>query len=226
MHTAVTDVNSILIIIALVIRVLIVSMALGDVHRRTRDAAGRAPLKSGIESRATDAALDGADEIYTMPGHLIRRMHQAAQAIFDSEIAAAGFDLTSVQYAALTVIAARPGLDQATLATAIAYDRATTGGVIDRLEAKRLVRREVSRADRRLRHLYVEPAGKRTLEGVTPIARRVQELMLGGLNATERAALLRLLGKALAAVGAASRASARAVPSSPIRRRRSRLVRA
>ena len=38
---------------------------------------------------------------------------------------------------------ANPGIDQARLATAIAFDRATTGGVIDRLEAKGLVRREI-----------------------------------------------------------------------------------
>jgi DNA-binding MarR family transcriptional regulator len=48
-----------------------------------------------------------------------------------------------VRYAALPVIAARPGLDQAALAGAIAFDRPTTGGVIDRLEAKGLVRRQM-----------------------------------------------------------------------------------
>ena len=94
----------------------------------------------------TDAA-DQA-ELYAMPGHLVRRMHQASQAIFDAEVTTAGIDLTSVQFAALTMIAANPGIDQARLAAAISFDRATTGGVIDRLEAKGLVRREIVKTDR------------------------------------------------------------------------------
>lgn len=140
-----------------------------------------------------------------MPGHLIRRMHQASQAIFDTAVAAAGFDLTPVQFAALRMIAVQPGLDQATLAAAIAFDRATTGGVVDRLEAKGLVRREVDKADRRARRLYLEPSGESTLSAMTPIVREVQTQMLRGLSETERATLISLLTKALTAVGDSSR---------------------
>ncbi len=140
----------------------------------------RQALKQDEDHETAGAQLDASIEIYQMPGNLIRRMHQASQAIFDAEVAAAGFDLTSVQFAALTVIAARPGLDQATLASAISFDRATTGGVIDRLEAKGLVRREIPKSDRRSRHLHIEPAGKAVLEGVTPVVRRAQEMMMAG----------------------------------------------
>ncbi len=150
-----------------------------------------------------------AFSITSMPGHLIRRMHQASQAIFDAQITEAGFDITPVQFAALTVIRARPGLDQATLASAIAFDRATTGGVIDRLEAKGLVRREIAKGDRRSRRLHLEPAGAAVLEGVSPIVLNVQDLILAGLSASERAALMRLLAKALETAGDASRPAAR-----------------
>jgi DNA-binding MarR family transcriptional regulator len=152
-------------------------------------------------------------EIYGMPGHLIRRMHQVSTAIFIADTAAAGFDLTSVQYAALTVIAACPGLDQATLASAIAYDRATIGGVIDRLEQKGLVRREIAGGDRRARRLHLLPAGTALLKRVTPIVRRAQTKMLAGLSEKEGATLLRLLRKTLDAVGDLSRAPLR--PLSP-----------
>jgi MarR family transcriptional regulator, temperature-dependent positive regulator of motility len=148
--------------------------------------------------------------IHGMPGHLVRRMHQASQAIFDAQVAEVGIDLTSVQFAALATISATPGIDQATLANAIAFDRPTTGGVIDRLEAKGFVRREITKADRRMRHLYLEPAGKAVLDGATPIVRRVQDMMLKGLSETERATFLRLLSKALRAVGDSSRPTLRA----------------
>ena len=153
-------------------------------------------------------SLQGFDiEMLSMPGHLIRRMHQSSQAIFYSLVCAAGYDLTSVQFAALSVIAAHPGLDQATLANQIAFDRATTGGVIDRLEAKGLVRRQIPKADRRTRNLYLEPAGRETLEAVMPLARQAQDGMLEGLSPSERHTLVKLLGKALAAVGDVNRKS-------------------
>jgi MarR family transcriptional regulator, temperature-dependent positive regulator of motility len=153
-------------------------------------------------------------EIHRMPGHLIRRMHQVSQAIFDSSVTAAKLDLTSVQFAALAMIGANPGIDQATLANVIAFDRPTTGGVIDRLEAKGFVRREITKVDRRMRHLYLEPAGQATLDSATPIVRRVQDLMLEGLSETERATFLRLLSKALHAVGGASRPSLKSAATS------------
>ena len=144
-------------------------------------------------------------EMHGMPGHLIRRMHQASQAIFDVEIGKAGYDLTSVQFAALSVIAANPGLDQATLASAIAFDRVTTGGVIDRLEAKGLVRREIAKGDRRSRRLHLQPEGEVVLKGATPVVRHIQAAMLEGLSEKDRSMLLRLHAKALETVGEVSR---------------------
>jgi MarR family transcriptional regulator, temperature-dependent positive regulator of motility len=175
-------------------------------------------IKQGDEamrqaSARKSAQTDDSKEIYEMPGHLIRRMHQASTAIFDVETRSAGQDLTSVQFAALTVIAAQPGLDQATLASAIAYDRVTIGGVIDRLEQKGFVRREIAKGDRRSRRLHLLPAGKVALDAVTPHVRRAQDLMLQGLSQTEGATLLRLLRKALGAVGDVSRAPSRSGPS-------------
>ena len=149
-----------------------------------------------------EPTTDAADqaELYGMPGHLIRRMHQASQAIFDAEVTTAGIGLTSVQFAALTMIAAHPGIDQARLANAISFDRATTGGVIDRLEAKGLVRREIVKTDRRARRLHVEAAGEATLQAATPIVRHAQTLMLKSLSLAEQATLLRLLSKAVQSI--------------------------
>ena len=156
-----------------------------------------------VRAMARDETASNADEpaeLYGMPGHLIRRMHQASQAIFDAEVTTAGIDLTSVQFAALTMIAANPGLDQARLATAIAFDRATTGGVIDRLEAKGLVRREIVKTDRRARRLHLEAAGATTLEAAMPVVRHAQTLMLKSLSEREQATLLRLLSKAVQSI--------------------------
>jgi MarR family transcriptional regulator, temperature-dependent positive regulator of motility len=158
------------------------------------------PARSDARDATSGADADAnTADFNSMPGHLVRRLHQASQAIFDAEAAAAGIDLTSVQFAALTMIAANPGIDQARLAAAIAFDRATTGGVIDRLEAKGLVRREIVKSDRRARRLHLEAAGETTLQAATPVVRHVQTLILKNLSDKEQATLLRLLSKALKA---------------------------
>ena len=92
-------------------------------------------------------------ESLDMAGHLIRRLHQRSTQAFALRTQAAGFDLTSVQFAALDAIQAHPASDQASIAELIAYDRATIGGVIDRLEQKGWVHRVVSAKDRRAREL-------------------------------------------------------------------------
>src|ERR671912_743944 len=98
-----------------------------------------------------------------MPGHLARRFQQIAVAIFHTEIAEAGYELTPVQYAALAAIWTNPGVDQATLAGLIAYDRTTITGVVDRLVQKGLLVRNPSSRDRRARELQITNEGQQTL---------------------------------------------------------------
>ena len=112
-------------------------------------------------------------------------------------------------------IATRPGLDQATLASAIVFDRVTTGGVIDRLEAKGFVRREIAKGDRRSRRLHLQPAGQVALAAAEPIVREIQSKMLAGLSAKEQASLVRLLEKALETVGDTRRVPLRVVERAP-----------
>lgn len=135
-------------------------------------------------------------DIHTMPGHLIRRLQQISLSVFTEQTAAAGIDLTPIQYAALKTIHQRPGIDQATLAGDIAYDRATIGGVIDRLERKSLINRTVSPRDRRARQLTLTAEGADLLARAEPVVEQVQTAMLTGLDPTERSQLIALLRKA------------------------------
>jgi DNA-binding MarR family transcriptional regulator len=132
-----------------------------------------------------------------MAGHLIRRLHQQSTQVFQAQMQAAGFDLTSVQFAALDAIALQPGIDQATLAATIGFDRATIGGVIDRLELKGQVQRVVSEQDRRARQLHLTPAGAQLLADTQPVVKSLQTEILAPLSPAERAAFLALALKAL-----------------------------
>jgi MarR family transcriptional regulator, temperature-dependent positive regulator of motility len=146
---------------------------------------------------------------HEMPGHLARRFQQIAVAVFLTEVEAAGYDLTPVQYAALATIKTNPGIDQITLAGLIAYDRTTITGVVDRLVQKGLLLRRASSRDRRARELQLTEEGRRTLRGITPAVEAAQRSLVRGLTDKETAELIRLLRKAIAAGNELSRAPLR-----------------
>ncbi|OWJ77402.1 MarR family winged helix-turn-helix transcriptional regulator [Haematobacter missouriensis] len=147
--------------------------------------------------------------LYTLPGHLIRRLQQIAVALFAARMAEAGLDLTPVQYAALTTIRDNPGIDQATLAGLIAYDRVTLGGVVERLEQKSLVHREVSVRDRRAREIRLTEAGDDLLATALPWVEKVQADIVEALGQEERGTFLSLLSKLTDAGNDRSRAPLR-----------------
>lgn len=128
-----------------------------------------------------------------MAGHLIRRLHQQSNQIFAQHTQAAGFDLTPVQFAALDAIHAHPATDQARVAEMIAYDRATIGGVIERLEQKGWVRRVVSERDRRARELSLTSEGEHIRSAMLPIVRDLQDEIVEPLSEAERACFLKLV---------------------------------
>ncbi|MCB1356713.1 MAG: MarR family transcriptional regulator [Maritimibacter sp.] len=138
-------------------------------------------------------------EAQKMAGHMIRRLHQLSTQVFTRRIHDAGFDLTPVQFAAMDAITSAPGIDQAGIAHKIAYDRATIGGVIDRLEQKGLVTRNVSRQDRRAREVWPTDAGVEAYCASLPVVNAVQDEILAGLTDPERALFMQLATKALTA---------------------------
>jgi DNA-binding MarR family transcriptional regulator len=130
--------------------------------------------------------------ILDMAGHLIRRLHQQSTHIFVQRTQEAGFDLTPVQYAALEVIFTQPGIDQACVAEMIGYDRATIGGVIDRLEKKGWIRRVISERDRRARELSLSAKGNKVRETLRPIVESIQKDILAPLSESDRECFIRL----------------------------------
>jgi DNA-binding MarR family transcriptional regulator len=144
--------------------------------------------------------------IHTMPGHLIRRLNQIAVSIFQERMDALGIDLTPVQFGALAALSENPGIDQATLAGLIAYDRVTIGGVVDRLQAKGLVARSLSATDRRARVLVLTGEGAALLTRALPAVRALQDDILCGLTEAEAQTFLTLATKLATAGNDRSRA--------------------
>jgi DNA-binding MarR family transcriptional regulator len=132
-------------------------------------------------------------DIYSRPGHLIRRLQQIAVAIFMEETAP--FEITPVQYSALLAVHNHEGIDQTTLMKIIAFDRSTIGEVVKRLETKRLVKRAVSASDRRTKVLYITPSGRRLLSRVRNAVDAAQDKIVAPLSRQERTEFMRMMHK-------------------------------
>lgn len=130
-------------------------------------------------------------QIDQQPGYAIRRLHQISVGIFHQETE--DLNVTPVQYAILQTVRDQPGCDQRTLAGRIALDTSTTAGVVDRLEARGLLRRRVSPEDRRVRLLALTPAGELLLAQTLPGMERTQERILEPLNPEQRQQFMALL---------------------------------
>lgn len=127
------------------------------------------------------------------PGHLIRRAHQVSVALFMEETA--GFDVTPVQFAILNALLDDPGEDQVTLARKVAFDAATFGAVIGRLEGRGWVRREPDAQDRRRKLLWVTPEGAEMAVKMRRAVGKVQQRILDPLAPGERDQLVALLDR-------------------------------
>ncbi len=155
------------------------------------------------------------DDLYAMPGHLVRRSQQIAVALFMEETAA--FGVTPVQYAALVAIGEQPDIDASRLSQLIAFDRSTLGHVVARLEAKGLIQRKGGGEDRRVKRLRITRRGKALLDRIESAVERAQQRILAPLAPAERRDFMALLTKLVQVNNRYSRVPLRIV-STPAKR--------
>ena len=90
-------------------------------------------------------------------GFHIRLAHGAVQRHFAEHFS--DLDLTQKQVSVLWLVSDNPGVAQTDLAQRLFMDRATTMGIINRLQARHFLRRGPSPEDRRRKTLYLTPEG-------------------------------------------------------------------
>ena len=126
----------------------------------------------------------------------MRRAHQLAVAVFAEKTLA--FDLTAVQFAMLNALIEEPGEDQITLAGKVAFDAATSGAVIARLESKGLLRRDADPKDKRRKLLTATKQGENIVIAMKKAVADVQIDIMKPLTLAEAQQLTNLLGKLVA----------------------------
>lgn len=124
-------------------------------------------------------------------GHILRRAHQRATAVFQTTI---GDDsVTPTQFAALVKLHDGGELSQNHLGRLTAMDPATIQGVIRRLQERRLIAGRPDPKDRRRTLLSLTPEGRSLIVRLVENGFKVSATILAPLNSTEQETFLTLL---------------------------------
>ncbi len=121
----------------------------------------------------------------------IGRIRKALRRKFGEHVSISG--ITSAQFHLLYCLWQSDGVLTSELIATAGLDGGTITGVLDRLEAKGLIRRERSIADRRAIRIHLTQEGRNLERPVMQAVRDVNRLALEGIAAGDRAQLIRAL---------------------------------
>jgi len=124
------------------------------------------------------------------------RLRLAQQAVF-RDFASSVPGVSPGRIGMLLLIEANPGVTQSRLAHAVSRDRSTMVGVLDQLEAKRLIERRKGE-DRRTNGLWLTREGRQLLARAKRAIAVHERRVTARLSAAERAKLLALLARIVA----------------------------
>ncbi|KYG06359.1 MarR family transcriptional regulator [Sorangium sp. So ce296] len=108
---------------------------------------------------------------------------------------ASGFGLTGPQLTILKLLESFQDLSLSTLSERIRAQNSTVTGIVDRMEREGLVRRERSKADRRVVHIRLSEKGARLAREIQVEPMEIFRSALLGLSSTDLRDLLRILTK-------------------------------
>jgi DNA-binding MarR family transcriptional regulator len=109
-------------------------------------------------------------------------------------------DVEMWDYAVLAALEDGPAPTQAELATGVGRDKTRLIPILDRLEARGLLRRTPDPADRRNRVIALTPAGRELLAACRAGIREVEAELLAGLDPAERDVFVAVLDRLAGAV--------------------------
>jgi len=128
------------------------------------------------------------------------RIRKALRREFEERAAALG--ITAAQFRVLHRLWEGDGIHTSVLCCEGGSDAGTITGVLDRLEAKGLVRRERDLEDRRAVRVLLTPGGRELEQPLNEILRALDEQAMRGFSVEERGCLMRLLERAGGNLGA------------------------
>jgi MarR family transcriptional regulator for hemolysin len=122
-------------------------------------------------------------------GALIHDVARLRRNAFDEQAKPMG--LTRSQFSVLAHLGRHPDgrMNQSEIAAALEVGKVTLGGLVDRLEAGGLARRELSGEDRRVKRIRLTTKGRRALETAQRMRPKLDEFIMRDLPVTTRGQL-------------------------------------
>lgn len=143
-------------------------------------------------------------------GYLLKRSFAQLSAVLDQELAP--YDLTHPQFSILMMLKERNCSTAADLAREMCGDTGAVTRMLDRLEAKDIIRRTRSVADRRIVNIELTPTGKVIVEKIPVLSINVMNRHLHDFSADEVVSFKKLLRKLMKNIEAASPANTAPAP--------------
>lgn len=132
-------------------------------------------------------------------GYRLRRaqsaVHRDYNVMFDE------LKITQKQTGVMWLVVSNPGVAQGNIGAALGMDRATMMVIVDRLEARGLLKRIRSRKDARQRELFATPEGQRLMKKVHSLTERHEKRLKQLFTAAELQILEHLLQRLQALAG-------------------------
>ena len=117
-------------------------------------------------------------------GFLVNDVARLLRTTFDRRVRALG--LTRSQWWVLTHLFRQDGITQSDLAEILDIEKATLGRLLDRMEAKDLVRRQTDDNDRRAKRVYLTAEVEPSVRTMRAIAAEMRRDALFGLSRSDR----------------------------------------
>lgn len=143
--------------------------------------------------------------IWDRPGYLVRRLHQIHVAMFLESVAAG--EITPIQFGLLSILSTRPNIDQFTIGEELGLDRANVAGILNRLEAKKLISRVIDPENRRRKICLATPRGVALVKRHEQEMQACQQRLLAPLNQEDRRTFMDLLSRLVEANNESGRTS-------------------
>jgi len=141
--------------------------------------------------------MDEAARLLFALNRVRRELHTALDGRLVADEVLFPLELTSAQLAILVALSTAHAVSTSDLCARVAYDPGAMTRMLDRLQAKGMVRRSRSLEDRRVVHVELTEQGKAGLPRMRKAACEVAGLLLGGFSSAEIRELESYLGRLL-----------------------------
>jgi DNA-binding MarR family transcriptional regulator len=144
---------------------------------------GRERGAARASSPADELTEDNQPQARGMPiGVLLHDVARMRRQMFDAETKPLGLTRSQCWVLAHLGRDYNRGRTQSEIADALGVGKVTLGGLVDRLEARGLVRRELSAADRRVKYVLLTAKGRRAVARTRVIRPLVDEFIMRGIS--------------------------------------------